>query len=559
MISSDDLKRRFHQLANEMGSRPGLAEAFFKQVETRSVTTSWKANIQGLVRVNWRWGGAAVAASLIAAALWLSATPRSLHAQLVSAFNRAKSVHVKGWTSRVHRKWPLERPQTAAPERAARFPVDEWHWSDNGGAPRSFEQHGPVKLTRIGSELRELQEDVDLLYTLEGAFTKDRIAQLSALAECLGDLDRTDIVERDLGTRHKGGKKLSGIELRRGNQVQTLWWDATTRLPAELIFASKSGDSLQVEAEVSFEYDRPVPPEVVNFVPRKAGHLRFKGSDAAQLAWRDHVNRIGERLRTEPPSEGVVMLPRDSGELFSAQWPLATSDGDYWIIPLGGNVDAPATLYNFIRLQVATGDPQRQLASWRLPKQWHNLTLNHDLVVKAGVPWEEWVQRALNHLGLEFVDVQETRKYWIAHHDGVTHKSWQDVKPPVPHLVAAGVEKKGRLRRGVGYRMSPVTLEMLFEDFNQLQARDVNADSIIIEDQTGSPRAPKFDEAIHGGFSNYWNRIVEPQYLVASDSPYFSDEEALEMARKWYREQLGITFTEMERPMTVHIVRRKAD
>jgi len=407
--------------------------------------------------------------------------------------------------------------------------------------------------------LRELQEDVDLLYTFEGAFTKDRIAQLSALAECLGDLDRPDIVERDLGTRHKEDKTLSGIELRRGNQVQTLWWDATTRLPAELIFARESGGSLQVEAEISFEYDRPVPPEVVNFVPLKASHLRFKGSDAAQLAWRDHVNRIGERLRTEPPTERVVMLPRDSAELFSAQWPLATSDGAYWIIPLGGNVDAPATLYNFIRLQVATGDPQRQLASWRLPKQWQNLTLNHDLVVKAGVPWEEWVQLALNLLGLEFVSVQEPRIIWVAHHDGVTQKPWQEVKPPVNFRVEAGNEKKGRLRRGVGYRLSPVTLEMLFEDFNQLQARDVNADSIIIEDQTGLPRPPKFDESIHGSFKNYWSTVVEPQYLVASDSPYFADEDALEMARKWYQEQLGITFTEMVRQTTVHIVRRKAD
>jgi hypothetical protein len=164
------------------------------------------------------------------------------------------------------------------------------------------------------------------------------------------------------------------------------------------------------------------------------------------------------------------------------------------------------------------------------------------------------MQTVLAHHGLEFVDVVEPRTVWVAHHDGGTRPP---ADPPVPYVVQNGVERKGLVRPGIGFRLAPVTLKTLFEDFNTLQAHDATGKSIVIDDQTGLPQPPPFNAAVHGTFKNYWQTVVEPKYVAATDSPHFRGPDSLEMARTWYRDKLGITFTEETRPMTVHVVQRK--
>ena len=146
---------------------------------------------------------------------------------------------------------------------------------------------------------------------------------------------------------------------------------------------------------------------------------------------------------------------------------------------------------------------------------------------------------------------------WVAHHDAHSDKPAGAVSPPVPYIVEGGIEKKGYVKCGVGMRLAPVTLETLFNDFNTLQAKDFRGDSIIIEDQTGLPRPPAFDKKVHGTREDYWKNVVEPNYVMATDSPFFRHEGSVEMAKKWYRDEFGITFTEESRPRTIHVVRRK--
>ena len=47
------------------------------------------------------------------------------------------------------------------------------------------------------------------------------------------------------------------------------------------------------------------------------------------------------------------------------------------------------------------------------------------------------------------------------------------------------------------------------------------------------------------------------QYYVASDSPWFASEESRQMARDWFEKEFGVTMTEVKRPMTIHVIRRK--
>jgi len=41
------------------------------------------------------------------------------------------------------------------------------------------------------------------------------------------------------------------------------------------------------------------------------------------------------------------------------------------------------------------------------------------------------------------------------------------------------------------------------------------------------------------------------------ESPYFGGREALPIAKKWFAEQVGVTFTEEVREQKVHVVRRR--
>lgn len=113
--------------------------------------------------------------------------------------------------------------------------------------------------------------------------------------------------------------------------------------------------------------------------------------------------------------------------------------------------------------------------------------LCHDLVHENGVTWQEWFRVALEHHGLEFTTVTEPRRTWVARHDGRNRKAWQHVQPPVPYIVEGGIEKKGLVKPGVGQRLRPVTLQLLFRDFVRNQAIDLHGDSIVIDDQTGLP------------------------------------------------------------------------
>jgi hypothetical protein len=559
MNSPTDIEERFAILASEVTARPGFARAVLERANKEPLHGQPAASLLAVVRSAWRWAGVLAAALLIAVAAWLASQPRSLSAQMLAALAGVGTVHVTGTTGRIVRAWPLEGPAAAKADSPALAPFDAWYWTDEHGMPRSYERQGPITVIRRGGALREYQRDADLLYISEGGFVKDRVQRFARLADYLAALERPGLVKRNLGTRREGGVTLAGTEVRQGDRVQTIWWNAATMLPVRAS-ESESRDGHSLESRFAITYNEPVPAEVAHYEPPKAAKVRHggSGSEKAPLAWREHVAEIGRRLNERPDAVRVEVLPREGGRRFATSWTLPTPDGRYKVTPLCGRVDDLSTLADFLRLHVAIdGDPQRRLATWRVPKEFCDLVYRHDVVYRSEAEWPEWVQAALLHFGLEFADVEETRTFWIARHDARSGKPTGPVSPPVPYIVEGGIEKKGSVECGVGMRLVPVTLETLFADFNTLQARDMKGESVIIEDQTGLARPPKFDPKRHGTWEAYFKSIVEPKYPMATDSPYFLGEGSLEMARKWYREEFGITFSEETRPITVHVVRRK--
>jgi hypothetical protein len=88
------------------------------------------------------------------------------------------------------------------------------------------------------------------------------------------------------------------------------------------------------------------------------------------------------------------------------------------------------------------------------------------------------------------------------------------------------------------------TMKHLLESFTYYQDYDLGADRIIIIDETGLPSEPAEGQS-------------EESIAVSSASPYWRGDESIEMARKWFREQFGVTFNEEIRPMIVHVVRKR--
>lgn len=75
-------------------------------------------------------------------------------------------------------------------------------------------------------------------------------------------------------------------------------------------------------------------------------------------------------------------------------------------------------------------------------------------------------------------------------------------------------------------------LSYLFRDFMSWQNKDARARCVLIVDETG----------ITG--------------KVSREGPRWEGPEAPDMARKWFKDEMGVTFTEETRTMTSYVIRR---
>jgi hypothetical protein len=76
-------------------------------------------------------------------------------------------------------------------------------------------------------------------------------------------------------------------------------------------------------------------------------------------------------------------------------------------------------------------------------------------------------------------------------------------------------------------------LAYLFRTFMDDQKQDVKADGIIVIDETGL--ADK----------------------VSLEGPCFAGPEGAEIARKWFKNEIGVAFTEQTRNMTTYVIRKR--
>ena len=452
----------------------------------------------------------------------------AIYAAAMKAMQDVNTVHISGWTTRLRPKYNtvLDEPSTTLKQ----YPLEIWEWMTENGEYRIFDHQGPITEWDDGERNYEYNKDKNLLYiSKSGAHrvAKD-LRHFQSITTHLNQLKDKGIEVADLGTRIIGNKQAKGLRIERDNKREDIWLDSQTSLMLESnTYIFEEGQWRQWRHGV-LNYDQNVPVNIRAYVPPDTVKIEYSWDIAPRFEkWHLHLRKIAAYYQEHPLPETMELLPRQSEEEMVAyspgRLPDITDTTRLWVLPI------QSSLGDFLRREF------RPRGSLRIPKVLQEIKLNHDLITSNNFTQLQRADFVLSKLGLEIIEIIEDRKVWIAHYDGRPLKPWQQAKAPVakpPH---------SPLRPGMDPTSSPHSLKHLFDSFAYWQDYDLNSDKIIIIDQTGLPSEPKEGQP-------------HESVAVSSASPYWGGDESIEIAKKWFKEQFGITFTEESRPMTVYIV-----
>jgi len=234
--------------------------------------------------------------------------------------------------------------------------------------------------------------------------------------------------------------------------------------------------------------------------------------------WERHLSELAEYYKTHSLPENMEVLKRQRKEEYGARTVKMPGIDSHYVENYNGTLRAYACFYHY----------PESAGCLRIEADIPDVELNHDLVYRVGTTQLERIRFLLNHFGLEVAEVNEPRSVWIARHDGRTLKDYKEVRAPIP-FDAGGRSKTGMMSSASS---GGLDLSYLFRDFMSWQNKDARARCVLIVDETG----------ITG--------------KVSREGPRWEGPEAPDMARKWFKDEMGVTFTEETRTMTSYVIRR---
>ena len=235
--------------------------------------------------------------------------------------------------------------------------------------------------------------------------------------------------------------------------------------------------------------------------------------------WERRLGELAEYYKTHPLPERMELLEQDSEEEYACRIVKMPGIETHHAESLRGKLGSHIYFYKYpestgrVRIEGNIGD----------------IELRHDWIYRVGTKQAERIGFLLDYFGLEVAEVNEPRRVWTAHHDGRELKDYKEVKAPVPY------DNSGTRKAGVMMSMSSggFDLEYLFRRFTDDQNEKTKANGIIIIDKTG---------------------LTE---RVSLEGPGFKGEEGAKIARKWFKDEIGVTFTEEVRTMTTYVIRKR--
>ncbi len=511
-----EAERQFQQHFSELKAR--CAET------KKSTSPSW--------RFSWRlaWSGSAVfvAAFVIIIAVTIFRLPGfHAYAAAMQALQSVHSIHLTGWTENLHSMIGAYSKEWEAKNEPIQFEI--WEWRNAKRKYRNYKKGGPFTVVDDSEQQYEYNQETGELYIKKSgdSYLEDIPAIPSKLLE---SLYRLTITQTDLGERTIDGRLCTGLRLERKTRRKEYWFDKETNLPVEIAFYKPAEGEWQKFTHARFAYNQPIPQKIMIYTgPANPKSTHYDWDIDPELEpWRQNLRQLAARYQDHPLPETMELVQRQTQDdiiraIINGKMP--GIDG-YSVYPL------PRTLGDYFRPW------WRGPGTFRTSQDLRDIQLNHDLVLVQGIGRDQQTDFILDLFGLEIIYTQQERTVWVARYDGRKLKPWKDVKAPVSKDGARA------LHPGMCSSTGPNTMDFLLSNFNYWQDYDLTANAIFIVNETGltEPHANLFDRE---------------EYAVSNENPYWGGEKSIELARRWFADEFGVTFTEEKRVIPLFIMQKK--
>jgi len=455
----------------------------------------------------------------------------AVYAAAIKALQNIHTVHISGWTRRLYPKHStvLDEPL----DTSQQYAVEIWEWVTENDEYRIYDRQGPITVWDDGDRNYEYHEYKAQLYISKSVahlVAKD-LEHFQSVRSRLNRLRDRDIKIIEIGDRTIGDRKAKGLRVERDNKREDIWLDSQTNLMLEdNAYIFEQGQWRQYRHGI-LTYDQHIPVNIRTYVPPDTKNIEYSWDIAPRFEkWHLHLRKIAAYYQQHALPKTMELLPRESAEKIDAyspgRLPDITDASRQWVLPI------QSSLADLVRTRI------KPFGSLRVPKDLQKMKLNHDLITSNKFTQRQRAEFVLDELGLEIIEITEQRTVWVAHYDGRPLKPWQSVRAPVSQGDTRAIGPGMASGRGA------FSMKHLLESFAYYQDYDLTAKNIIIVNETGLPL-----ESTAGSTSE--------ESAVSSESPYWGGDESIEIAKKWFAEQFGVTFTEETRPMTIYVVRKR--
>jgi hypothetical protein len=233
-------------------------------------------------------------------------------------------------------------------------------------------------------------------------------------------------------------------------------------------------------------------------------------ADPGLNAWNQHLEELAKYYKANPLEPRQMEL-RERGHYEHISNFTPPGLDDYRVWPIGG------TLRDYARYC----EYPDSLGRVKINVNLEDIELQHELIIRGGTPAEKRRDFVLSQFGLEVVEEEDECTVWIAEYDGRELPDYKSVKP----LALRGTQKPGTMT----YMASGgINLKSLFLELRKDQ-------DIVIENKTG----------------------LREDMIISTVALNFKGDEGAELAKKWYKDNFGITFRKEFRRMPVWVIREK--
>ncbi len=249
----------------------------------------------------------------------------------------------------------------------------------------------------------------------------------------------------------------------------------------------------------------------------------------AQEAAEQRRKEIAEYYMSHPLPGRMELLERsdDEGIYLIGVPNTVPGHADYKFLPINYRISGLVS-----SLRWHSNVQPYELVPMRVEAEAAEQELFADLIYKDGIGPGERAEFVLNSFGMELaIEPGETRKVLVARYDGRPLKNYKDVKAPFGH------DGKNQSRVGAtsASAMAGFSMPSLLSYLAYHQNKGIEDDDkkLVIVDETG----------IEGS--------------VSTEMASWPGEEGLRLAKKWFQENFGVTFTEETRTMPTYVIRKR--